>query len=254
MSNLPDNAFAELLKPGSDYEIKEIEIAGVTQTVFANAPKTMHDVYRDASVKFGDKDFLVYEDQRWTFKQAYDQSIKLASQLTNEYGITKGDRVAVACRNYPELVFSLMAIHGLGAVSVLMNAWWTGPELEYGLEDCGARVFIADEERLERAAPHLKKLGLGVISIRTDKSFDLDLRKIENLIATDKSTIMPPVDMESDDTALIMYTSGTTGHPKGAYSSHRNIIGTLLSFEVTAYAKARGAPKKPKSTPLQMRR
>ncbi|NBN90774.1 MAG: hypothetical protein EBV24_10850, partial [Actinobacteria bacterium] len=119
--------------------------------VFKNAPPHLGLVFA-AARQHGDKPFLVYEGETWTFTQAVDRLDALASLLANTYGVKKGDRVAIAMRNYPEWVVSFGAILSIGAVSVSMNSWWTADEMDYALEDSGSTVMICDEQRYEAGA------------------------------------------------------------------------------------------------------
>ncbi len=99
----------------------------------------------------GDDIFIVYEDERLSFNEVFEQVDALADALVHRYGINKGDRVAIGMRNYPEWVMSTIAIMSVGAVSVALNALWVEDELDYALDDCGAKVLIADVERIGRA-------------------------------------------------------------------------------------------------------
>lgn len=237
-----ETAFAELLKEGSPYQTGTETIRGVESTIFSNAPNSLHDLYTTALTLHGDKDFLVYEDERWTHKEAYEDASRLAQQLKSEFGVEPGDRVAIAMRNYPELVLSLMAATSIGAVAVPMNAWWTSSELEYALNDCSAKVVVADVERLERLESILDKVPAKTIGVRTDASKFTNCRCIKEMLQAAPSAEMPAHDIHTDDNALILYTSGTTGHPKGALSSHRSIVSALLNFEVSVFARAMVSP------------
>jgi long-chain acyl-CoA synthetase len=173
----------------------------------------------------GDAIFLVYQDERWSFADFAAQVDALAAALVDRYNVKKGDRVAIAMRNYPEWVVSFSAIVSIGAISVSLNAWWTSDELDYALEDCGAKVLIADGERIEASAASCARLGIDMIAVRAPHA-----------IADQWSDVvvpgspMPAVDIDPDDDATILYTSGTTGHPKGAVSTHRAVVQALMGF------------------------
>ena len=129
-------------------EIAEIEVHGRPQRVFTTVPQTLRDLFAGLRNQPADNVFLVYEDERWTFAEIIARIDAIADLLVNRYGVKPGDRVAIDMRNYPEWVMSFGAIVSIGAVSVSVNAWWTGPEIEYGLIDSGATVFIGDIERI----------------------------------------------------------------------------------------------------------
>ena len=112
----------------------------------------------ELSALHGDKDFLVYEDERITFAEHFRAVAALAHALVDRFGVAKGDRVAIAMRNLPEWVMAFWASIAVGAVVVPLNAWWTGAELAYGLSDSGTSVVFVDEERRERILPHLGEL------------------------------------------------------------------------------------------------
>jgi long-chain acyl-CoA synthetase len=224
-----DDAVAAITAPGERFETDEVEIRGVTYTIFRNAPPSLREIVASTRAR-ADNVFLVYEDERWTFTQFAATVDGLAAALVDRYGITKGDRVAIGMRNYPEWVVAFAAITSIGAISVSLNAWWTEDEMDYALEDCGARVLIADRERVERSVATRTRLGIATIVVR-DPSARTDGDRVdrwEDAVVPD--TPMPDVVVDPDDDATILYTSGTTGNPKGAVSTHRAIVQALLGF------------------------
>ncbi|MFP6805833.1 MAG: class I adenylate-forming enzyme family protein [Pseudomonadales bacterium] len=224
-------ALSELTKSGETYELEEIQINGYPCRVFKNAPRTLPDLYFENR---SDVTFIVFEDERYTFEDVYQKSCKIAFLLTEHYGIKKGDRVAVSMRNYPEWVMAFNAITSIGAIAVAMNALWLTEEMEYGLSHSGCKLLFADQERLDRVEPIYKELGLQVIAIRPESPLPEGVQELSSLLANIGKSEMPKLDLKPDDDATILYTSGSTGHPKGAVSSHRNIINALLSWELDA--------------------
>lgn len=244
MSNAPFPSIAEihakLTAPGEVLEMDEVEIRGVKTRVWKNAPPTLGDVLK-LSRAHGDADFLVYENDRWSFERHFLASAHLASVLIERYGVKKGDRVAIAMRNFPEWSVAFWAAAAAGAIVVPLNAWWTGPELVYGLQDSGATVLFCDTERLDRLVPEISQLpGLRLIVARDNRKelpgpaahFDGALGDIPS------HATLPSVAVDPEDDATIFYTSGTTGHPKGVLGTHRNICGNLLSLR---FANVRAA-------------
>jgi acyl-CoA synthetase (AMP-forming)/AMP-acid ligase II len=198
-----------------------------------------------------DKTFLVYEDERTTFEEHFARAAALAHQLIDRYGVEKGDRVAIAMRNFPEWVVAFWAAAATGAVIVPLNAWWTGPELEYGLADSGAKVLVADGQRLERIAPHLDALTslnalIGVRLAEEDETWKIP-DGVDDFapLASSGPAELPDVALDPEDDATIFYTSGTTGRPKGAVGTHRNICGNLMSL---AFTSVRGAARSSSTT------
>ena len=125
-------AWNELTSPGGPFAMTEIEVRGVPMRVFDSAPPSMRFVWELAAGN-GDKDYVVFEDERFTYAES-DAIIKaLVRHLVDDLGVQRGDRVAIAMRNYPEWVFAYWAIVSIGAACVGMNAWWTTDEMKYGL-------------------------------------------------------------------------------------------------------------------------
>jgi long-chain acyl-CoA synthetase len=222
-----EEAVARVTAPGERFETTRIETAdGITYTAFKNAPPNLRAIFDTARAR-GDSTFLVYEDERWSFEEVMRHVDALGALLVETYGISKGDRVAVAMRNYPEWVISFAAITSVGAISVSLNALWTEDELEYALEDSGTSVLIADRERVERSADACQRLGVTVLAARAGDA-DVAVDRWEDVLPF--GAPLPEVEIDPDDDATILYTSGTTGRPKGAVSTHRAIVQALLGF------------------------
>ncbi|RYF72924.1 MAG: fatty acid--CoA ligase [Comamonadaceae bacterium] len=174
--------------------------------------------------------FLVYEDERYTFAEAWQAAARIAHVLASDCGVQHGDRVAIAMRNYPEWMLAFSAITSLGAVAVAINSHWQTDELAYGLADCGAKVLLADTERLERL-PTQPLPGLQVLAVRA-RQLPERVRSLEALTGALGPVEMPAALIAPDDLAMILYTSGSSGRPKGVPSSHRNVLAALLSWEL----------------------
>ena len=220
-------AAAELTKPGGEFELLTETVLGIETKVFTRTPNSLRDLF--ATAKFhGEAEYLVYEDERWAYSDLVSQIEQLGHALVHDFGVKPGDRVAIAMRNYPEWVSSFGAIVSVGAVAVALNAWWLTDELDYGIEDSGALVVICDEERLRHLGPVLAKRDLTAIVVRADGGLP------ERAVAFDSLCIegntLPDVAIDTDSFATILYTSGTTGNPKGAYSTHRAVLSALVGF------------------------
>lgn len=225
------DACAAVTAPGQTFALTEAEVRGRTYKVFENAPPTLAAMFNDAAAR-GDQDFLVYEDERWSFADVAKSGHALAAALIADYGITKGDRVIIAMRNYPEWITSMVGIVTAGAVAVPLNAWWGSDELAYGLRDSGAKVVIVDAERLDRLAATLAEDQIPAILVRSDGGTGAtdagDVARYEDVVVA--GTPAPAVDIDPDDDATILYTSGTTGNAKGAVATHRSHTNALLAF------------------------
>jgi long-chain acyl-CoA synthetase len=230
-------AVAALTAPGAPFEMEERAIGGVRLRVWKHAPPSLRAVF-EASAGYAELPFLVYEDERLSYREHQARVIALAHHLGERFGIVKGDRVALALRNLPEWSIGFWAATSIGAIIVPLNAWMTGPELAYCLADCGARLLIADGERIDRLGPHLDELPLeAVLVARAAPPADARCHALAPFIEPrGPDTALPPCAIEPEDYATIFYTSGTTGKPKGALGTHRNICGNLLSL---GFARAR---------------
>ena len=239
-----------LTAEGQMFEMEEIPIRGVTTRVWKNAPGSLRDVL-ELSRAHSDKTYIVYEDERITFEEHYRTVATLAQALADRFALAKGERVTIAMRNLPEWAISFWAAAAAGGVVVPLNAWWTGGELEYGLADSGTAVAFVDAERLERLVPHLKALPhlRGVVVTHEDRAaftapdgVDVPVVAFSELIAdVGQGVTMPDVAIDPEDDATIFYTSGTTGKPKGAVGTHRNMCTNLMSlFFINARQTLRG--------------
>ena len=239
------DAWNQLVAPGSGFALVDTEVRGVEMKVFDQAPPTMRAVWELATLH-GDKPYIVYEDERYTYAEVAAAVRALAGHLHDVHGVRRGDRVAIGMRNYPEWVISYWAIASLGAAAVGLNAWWTGPEIEYGLSDSRPKVLIADAERLERVLPHLESLRadvpLHVMSVRTDMDLPDDASRWEDVIDPSAApAALPEVEIDPDDDVTIFYTSGTTGFPKGAQLTHRGSVHNLMNIAFVQMAMGMAA-------------
>ena len=231
-------ANAALAASDTPLKLADGVVGGVPMKIYVDAPPTIRTILELAEPQFGARDYLVYEDERVTFA-AFTRAVEhFAKALRETYGVEKGDRVAVIMRNFPQWPVPFFAALSLGAIATPMNSWWTGDELEYGLQDSGAKVAVVDPQILARIQDHLGNLPALENIIVARASGDLpgdNVRAMEDLIGPATSWAglekigLPAAELEPDDDATIMYTSGTTGRPKGALASHRAIISNMLN-------------------------
>jgi long-chain acyl-CoA synthetase len=236
-----DEALATLTGPAGGFEIVDAEIRGETFKVFKSTPASLRFLFQGAR-GHGDKPFLVYEDEIWSFSETVDRADAFAATLVDHYGIKPGDRVGIAMRNYPEWIVAFAGITQVGAIAVSLNAWWTTDEIDYALEDSGCALLIADRERIERAAPVLERLGIPAVAVRCEGDLPSGVSRLEDVIVP--GAPLPDVEIAPDDDAMILYTSGTTGFPKGAVSTHRAVLTALTCFACAATANRMSQPEK----------
>lgn len=224
------DAWAALIAPGADFEVTTTNVRGVDIRTYANAAPNLRDAWA-ATIAYAEREYLVYEDERLTYAEAHERVNALGHWLI-EHGVQPGDRVAIAMRNYPEWMLSYWAILSVGATVVGMNAWWTGPEMQYALEDSTPKVIIADAERLatfnqiRASLPAMAAIGVRLPAASSDATPWADA------IADAKP--LPTLDIDPDSDACIFYTSGTTGNPKGAQLTHRGCTSNIWSLMFAA--------------------
>jgi long-chain acyl-CoA synthetase len=156
--------------------------------------------------------------------------------------------VAIAMRNYPEWAMAFAGIVIAGGVSVSMNSWWTEDETDYALRDSGAKVLICDDQRYEHARKTCAELGIHVLLVRSELPSSAGHDRWET--ALELGVAAPAVEILPDDDATILYTSGTTGRPKGAVSTHRAVISALMAFSARQAIEGVRATVKPEPDPF----
>ena len=225
-----------LTASGMPFEMEEKVIRGIPTRVYKNARSGLREVF-DLGRSWGQREFIIYGDERQTYDAYFRAASALGKVLAERYGVRKGDRVVIAMRNLPEWSIAFWAGVSIGAVLAPLNAWGLGPDLAYGIQDSGAKVAIVDGERLERLAPHASELDLaGLIAVRAPNGPKAGSVMLEDLIGPSSAYASLPDDAPPDpgcapdDNATILYTSGTTGRPKGALGTHRNAMSNLVSI------------------------
>ena len=216
---------------GSEYETETATIAGLELDVFKNIPENLGELYRKGLVA-GDKDFLVYQNERFSFEEAFDLARRMARVLLEQFQVKPGDSVAVCARNSPEWCISYMAISLMGAIVVPMNSWWKGPELKYGLNDSGSKLIFIDPARLSLLEPFLGELNVEIVQIKPElETVFPEFYELAKSVEPLSDEEVERIGVKADDNATIMYTSGSTGMPKGVLSSHRSIISALYTWK-----------------------
>ena len=233
-------ASGQLTAPGALFELEKRLVNGIELRTYKNAPATLADALAEGRVH-GARTFITYEDERYSYDEFFNAVDRLGHHLVHHYGIRKGERVAIAMRNYPEWMMAFIAVVSVGAIVVPLNSWGQADELEYALRDAGATLVFCDEQRATFIADRLPELNCRAIVVRGTSGL------ASNSIDTWESTQLGPAnlpefDISPGDLVMVMYTSGTTGNPKGAASTNLAISQTLFNFEMNAYMSAMANP------------
>jgi acyl-CoA synthetase (AMP-forming)/AMP-acid ligase II len=218
---LSDAARAALIGPGAPFEIVVEDVLGVPTEVFVRRPANLRALLLQAAERYGDRLYVVFPEWKRSYGEMPAAVASAAAVLQDRFGVGKGDRVAIAAANVPGWALAFWAATSLGAITVALNGWWTPPELAYGIELTTPTVVLGDTRRVAR----LQEAGCDVPVL----DFERDLAVLEG----EPGAELPDVPIDEDDPYLILFTSGTTGRPKGALLSHRSnahfIMAALLS-------------------------
>jgi long-chain acyl-CoA synthetase len=230
---MPTSAEVEamLTGPGGAFEIVRETVNDVEMNVFKERMRSLRDIAQTAMQRGNENPFMVYGDRRYGSGEFVELSNSVARHLRDDWQLGHGDRVAVLAANNPEWCLTFWATVNSGAILVGLNGWWKTDEILYGLQDSGSRILVADRARFERIADRLDEVpNLEVIFLAdadpSDVGDDPRLRRFDELTG-DPTPDFPETAINEDDPAVIFYTSGTTGKPKGAISTHRSMIANL---------------------------
>jgi long-chain acyl-CoA synthetase len=229
----------QLTGPGGPFEVVIEPVRGRPMQVYKERMKALRQI---CEIAIGRTDpFIVYGDREYSFEDFINTAYTTSTGLQS-FGIGHGDRVAVLSQNNPEWCLTFWGTVNVGAILVGLNGWWTTDEIVYGLQDSGSKVLVVDAKRFERIADNLDECTNleHVFVIDADPSEfggDERLHRFDELLTT-LAEAAPDVAIDEDDYAVIFYTSGTTGRPKGAISTHRSMIANLQN---TIYGGVAGA-------------
>ena len=245
----PAEIRAQLTGPGGPFEVVVEDVNGRPLEVYKDRMRSLRDIAAIGAARGDEKPFIVHGERRIGFTTFMGLANSASLALREGFGLERGDRVAVLAQNCPEWCVAFWATVDLGAILVGLNGWWTNDEVLYGLQDSGAKVLVADAKRFERIkgdldqCPDLEAVFL-VDASPADFGDDKRLHRFDELLgATDAE--LPDVAIAEDDPAVILYTSGTTGRPKGAISTHRNMVANLQNTMFTSVYGAMVAPAPP---------
>ncbi|MFC6640341.1 AMP-binding protein [Sulfitobacter sediminilitoris] len=226
----PEDAVRHVVSTDPTFAVEEVEVRGVAVKAFKNIPASVPALLAAGWERHGDGalEYLAYEDETYTYAEFTASVYRMARAMQDELGLRQCDRVAIAMRNYPELLMLVLAISSFGGVVVFVNAWWTTEELDYALRDSEAKVVFADGPRMKRLMPLRETLGLTLVGVRDGEGQTaLDFSTLRGAAKSDQA---PEVSIDTDDDFAVMYSSGTTGHPKGVVQTHRGAVNAVFSW------------------------
>ncbi len=227
-------AVAHVTTTNPAFEVTQAEIRGTSFRVFKNIPPNVPALLQASREAQGNgaAEYLVFQDERWTYDEFCSEVNRVARALRDDLGITPGQPVAIAMRNFPELLMLIMAISSVGGVVVFLNAWWTTEELDYALGDSAAKTVFVDGPRHDRLAPIRDSLGLRLIGVRdAEPKTELTFSGLRDGVSDDGWL---NTDIDTDADFAIMYSSGTTGHPKGVVQTHRGAVNAVFTWLMQA--------------------
>ncbi|KAG6845543.1 hypothetical protein H0H87_007787 [Tephrocybe sp. NHM501043] len=239
---------AIITAPGSLHELESRYINGRLQRVYKRLWPSMRLFWLWAAAEHGPLTYVVFENQRVSYAQTFERSVRMADIYRNVYGVKKGDRVGICSRNYPDYLVAFWACHLIGAVSVLANAWLPNEPLRFCLTHTECKVIILDPERAERLEPIVEELkaaancnGVLVFNAHEGKGKWNGMESWDAVLAAYRGDTRSIVTGEGEaeilpeDNATILFTSGTTGMPKGVLSTQRQYLTNLLNTIVSGY-------------------
>ena len=224
----------DIFGPGGDYEITRIEHDGYNGPAFKKVWPSLRHLY-DHAAAYGDRPFLVFGEERYSFGEFFGEVKKLAHLLHTRFGIGPGDRVAIIMQNNPQWLSSFAAVTGLGAIAVAVNSWGRGEELQQAINHVSPKLVVIDPKRLDRLLDQ-GPVKCDVIVGGTAEDSVAGYPGYRALLkeAGDHNDWPTPCPA-SEDPGLIMFTSGTTGSARGALFRHRAIAQSLKNLAFSGY-------------------
>jgi long-chain acyl-CoA synthetase len=241
--DLVHEAVRRLTAADGIFAVTEQQVGGVPQRLFTHAAPTALDILTSGRGQ-GDADFVVFDGQRWTFEQFFADVDALAAILQRDMGVTPGDRVAIAMRNCPDWILTFAAAVHVGAVPVLINSWGSSEELEFTLRDSDPTVLAADLPRSRLAADALRQrrtallfsdVDGGIEYLDHDSLSHIDVRPIRDAVAAGRGRDYTTAKPAPEDMAMLLYTSGSTGHPKGVIYRHVSVGQALMNMLLSGF-------------------
>ena len=214
-----------LTATGAPFELASIERFGAELPLFAKAPPSLAHYFERYCTEHADSEFLVDGDIRLTFAETHAAARAFAGGLVEGHGVGRGERIGIAARNSANWVIAYMAVLMAGGCATLLNGWWTGEELADAIALAGCRMVLADPQRAARLDGH--EHGAQVLTFGHGSA---PAEGLAALAARGGGAATPLPELVPDDSATILFTSGSTGRAKGVLSDHRGVVQSTLNF------------------------
>lgn len=220
-----DQEINNLINENDFFKIGNEDVLGESLPVFINRPRNLA-AFISQSVHHAESIYLEYQGKKISFAEHYELVGKAIHLLRSKYNVGPGDRVAIYAANSPEWIIFFWATVSIGSIACGLNGWWNGKEAIKALDVASPKLLVGDEKRISRLPSH-----------------DHPQIIFEELVLTDYPNIDHNFyDANEDDCACLLYTSGTTGTPKGVMTSHRSMISnTMLQLLQGASVAARSS-------------
>jgi long-chain acyl-CoA synthetase len=218
--NLRDPLVERLLGPGKLAEVETVDIGGYPREVIKGSARNLAGLYRQA-MQFGTRTMVVHEGSALTYAEALARAAALGQALRQRFGVERGTKVAVVTSNRSEWIIALLAITSVGGIAALVNSRGVAAEMLRAIEKVGCTLAILDAERdhiisAERPDPAWPRIVIGTPRVALREG-DADFAALS---APRADVEFQPLDMDQTEGAIVLFTSGTTGFPKGALLSH----------------------------------
>ncbi len=221
-----DTTVARLMADDGPLSVDYVEKFGVELPMIAKAPANLRDYFDAFCALHADREFLVDGNFRLTYADCHAAARALAGGLVAGHGLKNGDRVGIAARNSANWIIGYMAILMAGGVATLLNGWWQGGELAEGIRMVGCRFVLVDEQRAAR----LQNEDIGGAHLLPFQHDIPPLDGLRSLTANGGGAETPLPPIGPLDAATILFTSGSTGQSKGAWSDHRAVVQGAMSY------------------------
>jgi len=231
-----EKATAELTSADGPMPLTTFRQHGVDLPMIAAAPPALTHYFAYFSAQHGETTFLVDGEERLSYAQTYAAARKVAGALIEGYAVRRGDRIGIAMRNAPSCVVLYMAILMAGGCATLLNGWWQGAELAAGIDDVEASIVFVDAPRAKRLEEAGYKGNARIVTLDIAQLID---QAMAPLLASGGGADTPLPEITGDDLATILFTSGSTGQSKGAFSTHRAVIQGTFNYIVQALVMLR---------------